>query len=113
MNHLQSNELVVNTIEKSLKIDSHLLAKTLNIIKAIKHPLRYKIIQLLHREKALTVTEIYTALNLEQSVASQHLSILFKTGFIQRKRTGKYIVYTINYKRFEGLKEFLGKLNHN
>jgi DNA-binding transcriptional ArsR family regulator len=62
-------------------------------LKAIAHPMRLAIIDLLEREGKMNVTQIYQALDLEQAVASQHLKILKKEGIIDRERQGKHSFY--------------------
>jgi DNA-binding transcriptional ArsR family regulator len=57
----------------------------------------------------ITVTELYQKLFLEQSVTSQHLAILRKTGFVKTHREGKFIFYSINPLRFQELNEGINK----
>lgn len=77
------------------------------VIRAINHTLRQIIMQTISDgQNKLTVTEIYIKLRLEQSVASQHLAILRKAGFVNAKRDGKNIHYSVNYER---LKEVIQK----
>ena len=40
-------------------------------------------------------------MRLEQSVASQHLAILRRAGIVSTQRDGKFIYYTVNYKRID------------
>ncbi|MBP6372262.1 MAG: helix-turn-helix transcriptional regulator, partial [Ferruginibacter sp.] len=58
----------------------------------------------------ITVTEIYIKMRLEQSVASQHLAILRKAGFVNTERDGKFIYYTVNYKRVEQVGDIVEQL---
>ena len=58
----------------------------------------------------ITVTEIYVKLRLEQSVASQHLAILRKAGFVNTDRDGKFIYYSVNTNRLEELNQFVESL---
>jgi DNA-binding transcriptional ArsR family regulator len=44
-------------------------------------------------------------LKLEQSVASQHLAILRRTGFVKNKREGKFVWYMIDPARIEEIKQ--------
>lgn len=67
-----------------------LLTRTL---KAIAHPMRLSIIDMLDNERRMTVTEIYTRLNADQSSVSHHLSILRDKGVLSYERKGKYIYY--------------------
>jgi DNA-binding transcriptional ArsR family regulator len=54
---------------------------------------------MLEETPRLTVTEIYIKLRIEQSIASQHLSILRRSGVVISKRTGKFIYYSLNKER--------------
>jgi DNA-binding transcriptional ArsR family regulator len=49
-------------------------------------------------------------LRLEQSVASQHLAILRKAGFVKTDRDGKFIYYSVNTERLEELNKFVKEL---
>jgi DNA-binding transcriptional ArsR family regulator len=53
----------------------------------------------------MTVTEIYVKLRVEQSVASQHLAIMRKAGYLNTSRDGKNIFYSINKDRLKVLME--------
>ena len=64
-------------------------------LRAIAHPMRIAIIDLLNDSKKLSVTEIYKALNLEQAAASHHLNILKTKGVLNSKREGKKIFYSL------------------
>lgn len=75
------------------------LRKALLVLRAINHKLRQKMIDVLDGVKSLTVTQIYIKLRLEQSVASQHLGILRRAGFVVTERVGKFIYYSINSDR--------------
>lgn len=64
-------------------------------IRAYNHKLRQQILQLLEKEGAMTVTEIFIKLRVEQSVASQHLAILRQADLVYTKPEGKYIYYKV------------------
>jgi DNA-binding transcriptional ArsR family regulator len=82
-----------------LKIDIIQLKKGALILRAINHKLRQQILKLIHENGRMTVTEIYVKLRLEQSVASQHLAILRKAGYVSTVRDGKFIYYSVNNDR--------------
>ena len=94
----------------SIKIDYYNVKKAALILRALNHKLRQQLLKLIEDEKKITVTEIYVRLKLEQSVASQHLAILRKTGFVNTERDGKNIYYFINHERFEELNKFATQL---
>ena len=80
------------------------------IIRAVNHKLRQQIIKLIDEHGKITVTELYVKLRLEQSVASQHLAILRKAGFVKTVRDGKFIYYSINTDRLKELNRFVNEL---
>lgn len=80
------------------------------ILRAINHKLRQVILKLIDERGKVTVTEIYMHLRLEQSVASQHLAILRKARFVKTERDGKFIYYSVNYRRLQELNKFVQEL---
>ncbi len=95
-----------------LKIEVLRIKKAALVLRAINHKLRQQILKLIDEQGKITVTELYVHLRLEQSVASQHLAILRKAGFVKTSRDGKYIYYTVNYERLDELNEFIDNLLH-
>jgi len=69
--------------------------KTAELLRALAHPTRIAIIELLKSGERLSVTQIHTALNLEQAVASHHLNIMKNKKILQGKRNGKTILYSL------------------
>ncbi|HUQ66541.1 MAG TPA: metalloregulator ArsR/SmtB family transcription factor [Flavitalea sp.] len=86
-----------------VKVDFVNLKKAAMILRALNHKLRQQIVKLIDENKKLTVTEIYIKLRLEQSVASQHLAILRRAGVVKTTRDGKFIYYSVNPTRIEGI----------
>ena len=107
---LSNEQITVSATETSdtLKINYHNLKKAALVLRALNHKLRQQILNLIETEKKITVTEIYVRLRLEQSVASQHLAILRRAGIVTTQRDGKFIYYTVNYKRID---EITGVVN--
>lgn len=87
----------------TLNFDFQLLHKPLMVLRTMNHRLRQEMMHLIHREQKLTVTDIYVKLRLEQSVASQHLSLLRKSGIVTTFREGKFVYYSIDYPKMEEL----------
>ena len=109
----QVNEQVTalqNGTSETLKINFHNLKKAALVLRALNHKLRQQILALIETEKKITVTEIYVRMRLEQSVASQHLAILRRAGIVATQRDGKFIYYTVNYKRIEEINQFVQEL---
>lgn len=99
MINMVNEKLERTTSAGELKIDALQLKKAALILRAINHKLRQQILKLIHQHGTITVTEIYVKLRLEQSVASQHLAILRKAGYVTTMRDGKFIFYSVNYDR--------------
>ncbi len=64
-------------------------------LRAIAHPYRIAIIDLLHHNGAMSVTDIYTNLQIEQAVASHHLRILKNCDVVTVQRDGKNSFYAL------------------
>ena len=94
----------------SVNVDLYNLKKAAMVLRAINHKLRQQILKLIDESGRMTVTEIYVKLRLEQSVASQHLAILRKAGFVKTERDGKFIYYSVNTDRLEELNRFVKDL---
>ena len=99
-----------NLTNTPINVDYHALKKAALVLRALNHKLRQQLLKLIEDEKKITVTEIYVRLRLEQSVASQHLAILRKAGIVNTERDGKFIFYTVNYKRIDEISQFVKDL---
>jgi DNA-binding transcriptional ArsR family regulator len=80
------------------------------VIRAVNHPIRKKMLEVISLNDGITVTEIYVKLKIEQSVASQHLAILRSAEVVNTSREGKFIHYHINGKRMATLAGVVDKL---
>ena len=69
------------------------LEEMTELLRAVAHPLRIMIIDLLKDGKQLTVTQIQKELHIEQAVASHHLIILKNKDVLNAHRSGKTILY--------------------
>lgn len=84
---------------KKVKLDVEKLEMAASKLRAIAHPMRIAIIDLLTYNKKMTVTEIYERLEIEQASASHHLNILKNKGLLDSKRSGKMILYSLKYEQ--------------
>ena len=80
-----------------VNIDHEKLQVSSEILRALAHPLRMRILEFIDRNKSINVNKIYNTLKLEQSITSQHLKILRSTGLVLTHRDGKFIHYTLDY----------------
>ena len=95
-----------------LKLDALSVKKAMVVLRAINHKLRQQILKFIDEKGQATVTDIYSHLLLEQSVASQQLSILRKTGFVKTSRKGKFVYYSIHPRKVQQLQTALQALLH-
>lgn len=93
-----------------LKVDLLEVKKAALVLRALNHKLRQQILKMIDENGKMTVTELYVKLRLEQSVASQHLAILRKAGFVKTDRDGKFIYYSVNINRMQELNQFVKQL---
>ena len=93
-----------------IKVNYPLLKWASLTLRALNHPLRRQMVQLIEDKRKLTVTELYVKLRLEQSVASQHLAILRRAQIVKTQREGKFIWYTTNKKRIEEINKLINAL---
>nr|MBS0037972.1 helix-turn-helix transcriptional regulator [Saprospiraceae bacterium] len=77
--------------------DNESLQVSSEILRALAHPLRLKILEFIDKFDTINVNKIYNTLNLEQSITSQHLRIMRNAGILQAEKDGKYVHYSIDY----------------
>lgn len=94
-------ELEINILE---------IRKAALLFRAINHRLRQDMMKLIHKSGKITVTELYRKMNLEQSVASQHLAILRTAGFVSTERDRRFVFYKVNYETLRFVEEESKKL---
>jgi ArsR family transcriptional regulator len=80
-------------------VENNSLIVSSEILRAVTHPLRLKILEFINLNPTINVNKIYSSLQLEQSITSQHLRTLRDVGLVNAHREGKYIRYTINYNK--------------
>lgn len=84
-----------------------------DLMRALAHPLRLRILEYIDDEGETNVNKIYRSLNIEQSITSQHLRVLRLADVVQCERDGKMVVYKIKYdvvtKAERALNNFISK----
>jgi DNA-binding transcriptional ArsR family regulator len=79
-------------------------------LRAIAHPHRLLIVEMLHQSDALNVSEIFSKLNIEQAVASHHLRILKDKGVVIARRDGKNTYYALSKPDYFQILEVLNRV---
>lgn len=85
----------------------HTITETL---RAIGHPARMQIVELLHKEGPQTVTSIHEGLDLTQPVISNHLRLLKDRSIVSSYRQGQNSIYQLSDPRYHDLIQLVGKL---
>ncbi|MEM7373199.1 MAG: metalloregulator ArsR/SmtB family transcription factor [Bacteroidota bacterium] len=87
----------MNTVNAiGLRNEPPKLKKVARLLKTVGHPARLMIIDLLLDHHKLPVKEIFQAVDISQSNASQHLKALEEIGILVSERDGKHIMYSID-----------------
>ncbi|HHM20602.1 MAG TPA: transcriptional regulator [Bacteroidetes bacterium] len=98
---------------KVISINDEKLRVSSDILRALAHPLRLRILEFIDENDIINVNRIYNTLKLEQSITSQHLRILRLAGLVNTKRDGKFIHYTLDYDKLtsamHAIDSFLGQ----
>ncbi len=72
------------------------LETTANKLKAIAHPVRLAILDLLRKKDKLTVTEIQESLNIEQTATSYHLIQMKNKKLVKSEKKANKMFYSIS-----------------
>jgi len=93
-----------------IPLDYNHLQSATDIMRALAHPLRLRIIALLHKHPDSSVQTIHTNLGVEQSIISQHLRILRMAALVQTRRQGKNVHYLLDEQRLVAAAQVAGQL---
>ncbi|MDO8898814.1 MAG: metalloregulator ArsR/SmtB family transcription factor [Bacteroidales bacterium] len=93
---------------ENVELNAKKLEQLASRLKAIAHPVRIAIIEMLSNDSRLSVTEIYQLLDIEQAAASHHLNIMKNKGILESRREGKKIFYSLQN---ESLSEIIQCVN--
>ena len=88
---------------ENFEFNTERIEKAAELLKAVAHHLRLKIIKLIHEKKEVNVNIIYNTLKIEQSITSQHLKVLRGVDVVHTRRDGKKIYYSLNYERLDAM----------
>ncbi len=110
MGKQKSETIILKKGINDIQLDYSELRKAVLVLRAVNHSLRQDIIELLEENEQMTVTDIYIKLRLEQSVASQHLAILRRSGVVVTNRQGKFIYYSLDKERLEQISNLVEEL---
>ncbi len=84
-----------------------------HILKAIAHPTRLAIIDLLEEGRRLTVTEIYTRLDVDRPVIWHHLRVLCERGVVDYEGEGQQLCYFLKHPYYLTLLDIMARIHLN
>jgi ArsR family transcriptional regulator, arsenate/arsenite/antimonite-responsive transcriptional repressor len=80
------------------------------VFKALGDPTRLEIISLLGKSENLCVNVIAEKTGMSQPAISQHLKVLKNAGFLDAKKLGMHVHYSLNQKKIKEFKDSLESL---
>lgn len=89
-------------------LDQDKLEMAASKLKAISHPVRIAIIDMLQHEP-MCVTQIYEKLDLDQASTSHHLSLLKNKDILTSDRQGKKIFYSLKHQTLVEILECINR----
>ena len=93
-----------------LPLDPERIRRATLLLRAVHHPLRQRILLQLAAGHPQNVTDLLLALRSEQSIVSHHLSILRDEQLVTTERRGKFIYYSLDRERTEGVLQLIDRL---
>lgn len=81
---------------KEIVVDYNAIEKVRLAARAMKNPLRKKLLTTISDYGEIRVTDLYKKMKIEQSVTSAHLGILRREKIVTVRKEGKERIYSVN-----------------
>lgn len=91
------------------RVNQQKMERAAYVLKAVAHPVRISVIDLLDQAERMTVTELQQALDIEQSLLSHHLTNLRDKGILTTQRDGKNVYYSLADRTIIGIIECINR----
>lgn len=85
------------------RIEADKILKSVNMLKVIAHPVRLAIMDLLTENKKMTVLQIQEALNIEQAIASQHLTLMEDKGVLISEKVSRNKYVSLRFPKMKNI----------
>ncbi len=92
------------------QIEAHSIQDLANLCKAMGHPARVRILQILLERGTCVCGEIVEVMPLSQSTVSEHLRILKQAGLVKGEIEGPRVCYCVDQERLQYLKALMVSL---
>lgn len=83
------------TTRKTTSLSVTALQQASECLKTLAHPVRLRMVQLLLEEGRYTVGELAEECDIPQNVASEHLRLMQRCGFLDREKEGRRTYYEV------------------
>jgi DNA-binding transcriptional ArsR family regulator len=104
--------IITEKIKRSSRnIETAKLEKIAHILKAISHPLRLEVVELLEEREPQSVAEILEQIDVEQSLLSHHLNKMKDKGVLESYRKGRNIYYRLAFKEITKIFDCMEQCN--
>lgn len=87
----------------SERINADKVLSAVNMLKVIAHPVRLAILDVLTEHTRMTVLELQEALNLEQAIASQHITLMEDKGVLKSERVGRNKYVSLRFPKMKNI----------
>jgi DNA-binding transcriptional ArsR family regulator len=85
------------------RIQTEKLQSAINMLKVISHPIRLAIVDLLTENDRMTILEVQEALNLEQAIASQHITLMEDKGVLKSEKVGRNKFVSLRFPKMKNI----------
>lgn len=85
----------MNKKRNTSQLDFEALSQAAECLRALAHPSRLQIVQLLMTGNRFSVNELADACDLTQPTTSDHLRLMQRCGFLTSERDGRTVYYEI------------------
>jgi predicted transcriptional regulator len=85
------------------RIQADKLIAAINMLRVIAHPVRLAIVDLLTEKKRMTVLQIQEALNLEQAIASQQISLMEDKGVLLSEKVSRNKYVSLRFPKMKNI----------
>lgn len=82
-------------VKRTTKKQMDALSEAAECLRALAHPHRLRIVQLLLSEVPYTVNELASACGITQPMTSDHLRLMQRCGFLTSQKDGRTVYYTV------------------
>ena len=94
-------------------IDADKLQEAADMMKAIAHPIRIRIIELLEKYGKLSVGEVMDHLKVDQAVVSHHVIRMKDRGILTCEKEGKRRIYNLARPQITGIIDCISQCQIN